>query len=96
MSPHNLSLIFMGMKQKIESWWTQIHQFSIFHFWTIFGMDGTQIIWLHTMVSSKLGVRINLLYCVRSIVWETFAINLGEKMAENLAENLISAYNVQL
>ena len=32
----------------------------------------------------------------RSIVFETFAINLGEKMAENLAENLISAYNVQL
>ena len=46
--------------------------------------------------NSYLGVRINLLYCVRSIVWETFAINLGEKMAENLAENLISAYNVQL
>ena len=50
------------------------------------------------MVSSKfLGVRINLLYSVRSIVWETLAINLGEKMAENLAENLISTmYNFKL
>ena len=42
MLPHNLSLIFMGMKQKIENWWTQknwvlqIHQFSIFHFGTLF------------------------------------------------------------
>ena len=50
------------------------------------------------MVSSKfLGVRINLLCSVRSIVWETLAINLGEKMAENLAENLISTmYNFKL
>ena len=91
MSPLDLSLIFMGMKF-YESWWNQIHQFSIFHFWTIFG-----IYMISTMVSSKfLGVRINLLCSVRSIVWETLAINLGEKMAENLAENLISAYNVQL